>query len=207
MALKEYRQCRIYSGAPFAEGGITVQYVGSLPGGGIWDSYTSSIGGQGSYGWYPNFGGYGYTEITLTGGGDFQDIQLLVGTGGVGRYTQYQLLNNGVVVAGGYVGNPGQPMGNLGFSGGGFDEVLLQTLENSDVLFNPTGLEDLAIDSIAANPVAVPGPIAGAGLPRPDLRERWPARLVAQGAVRFSRTYLVGSALAARRRELRPPSS
>jgi hypothetical protein len=148
----------IYSGAPYSEGGITVQYVGSVPNG-IWTAYTPTIGGQGNYGWYPNGGGNGYTEITLTGGGDFQSVQFLTGNGGAGAFTQYELLNNGVVVASGYTSNPGRPMGYLGFSGGGFDEILIQSLGSSSALFNPTGFEDLAIDSIAAT-AATPLPAA-----------------------------------------------
>jgi hypothetical protein len=52
-------------------------------------------------------------------------------------------------------------------------------------------------------PVSVPAPIAGAELPRPDLRERWPARLVATAEEgRLSLAYLDSSVLRRRQQRL-----
>jgi hypothetical protein len=149
---------------PYTEGGITVQYVGNttsaLKGNpdGIWTTFTSSIGGQGNYGWYANGGGYGYTDITLADGADFQDAQFLVGTGSPNAIPiEYELLEHGVVVASG--NSPGTnlhgPMTYLGFSGGGFDEIWVQALFNGGPDFDPladipAGYELVALDSIAA---------------------------------------------------------
>ena len=142
---------------PYTEGGITVQYVGTPTGGtssGIWTTFTNGIGGQGNHGWYANGGGYGYTDITLANSADFQNVQFLVGTGNpTATPIEYELLENGVVVASG--NSPGTkqtgPMTYLGFSGGGFDEIWLQSLHDGGPDFLPTGYEGLALDSIAAN--------------------------------------------------------
>lgn len=143
------------SNTPYTEGGITVQYVGNAS---IWTTYTSSIGGQGSYGWYENGGGTGYTDIKLASGADFASIQFLAGSGSAPSYRpdlEYELLEKGVVIASG--ATPlANPMKWFGFTDGGFDEVRLQNLHGGTT-FNLTGDDAGAYDSISAI-AAVPEP-------------------------------------------------
>lgn len=128
----------------YSEGGITIQYVGCCSP--IWLDYAL----QGNFGWYPNGGSVGYDKITLTGGGNFQNIQFLSGNGyGMDTTLAYQLLAQGLVVASGTITNAASPYHYLGFSGGGFDEVDLQSGFFSS--FDPANFEALVIDSVAAN--------------------------------------------------------
>src|ERR1700674_1073651 len=84
----------------YSEGGITIQYVGCCSP--IWLDYAL----QGNFGWYPNGGSFGYEKITLTGGGNFQNIQFLSGNGyGVNTTLAYQLLAQGLVVTSGTITN------------------------------------------------------------------------------------------------------
>jgi hypothetical protein len=152
-----------FPGNTYSEGGITVTYKGSAQ---IDPNYTSGIGGQGNYGWYPNGGGIGYTDVILTGGGSFQAIQFLAGSGfgaGPPTYMDYEVLNNGSVVSSGNVAIAGGngPMQYFGFSGGGFNEILLQNQgADSHSVFNPNAIEAGAYDSFAATPAATPLPAA-----------------------------------------------
>jgi hypothetical protein len=164
--------------ASYSEGGITVSFT---------NTGTPQTGGLGPIGSYPYWGGmgqyqwyeplFGYTTITLTGGGDFQLLQFLASSGSIGTTTtflEYQLLENGSVVGAGTLAIDGAccypyttfaSFATVGFSGGGFDEVLLQDTATF-ASFNPNSSQALALDNISAVPAAaVPGPIAGAGLP------------------------------------------
>ncbi|HEX5355942.1 MAG TPA: PEP-CTERM sorting domain-containing protein [Aquabacterium sp.] len=142
-----------------SEGGITVRQING-DGADIWTTYTTYNGGSG-YGWYPNGGDNGYTSISLTNGNDFQDVSFLVGSGfgdngNLGLY--YELHLNGAVVQSGSL-NHQTTLHWLGFSGGGFDEVLL-----ADSNFRPvTGFgvyNAAAIDSIKATAVPEAGSVA-----------------------------------------------
>ena len=122
------------SNTAYSEGGISVTYVGTFfrSGGGIWSTFTPTIGGQGNYGWYENGLAAGYTDVKLTGGGGIQEIQFLAGSGWytvdptTPTFMQYEVLNQGSVVLSGVlqitrnltgVGS----MQYFGFSGGGFE--------------------------------------------------------------------------------------
>ncbi len=129
---------------PYLEDAIQVEQINGDAGNEIWVNYTSAAGFEGSYGWYPNGGDFGYTRITLAGGVDFEDVGLNTGTGGSAPSLLYELRNDG-----GFVMSGSAPIGYLGFSGGGFDEIWLR-----DTLTNPLGTvtdgssQALAIDSI-----------------------------------------------------------
>ena len=116
---------------PYTEGGITVDYVGTInaAGKGIWTFYQAS---EGQYSWYENSGGLGYTKITLADGGDFSAIELDVGSGwGQAQNFQYRLMNNGQVVSTGIAGQaPGHGFSLFGFSGATFDELDVQVAAN-----------------------------------------------------------------------------
>lgn len=110
---------------PYAEGGITVRQINGDAGNDIWVTYQPG-GGDGNFGWYPNGGDAGYTQITLTAGGQFSDIGMLVGSGfGGGATLAYELWNQATLIASGTMANPSN-FHYLGFSGGGFDTVLLR---------------------------------------------------------------------------------
>jgi len=160
------------SNTAYSEGGITIQYVGCCSS--IW----VDVALQGNFGWYPNGGSVGYDKITLTGGGNFQNIQFLSENGyGVNTTLAYQLLAQGLVVASGTITNAAFPAHYLGFSGGGFDEVDLQSGFFS--AFDPANFEALVIDSIAANGTAanVPGP--STNVPEPSTLPLFGAALMA----------------------------
>jgi hypothetical protein len=106
----------------------------------------------------------------LTAGGEIAAVQMLVASGWTyPTWLEYQVLNNGIVVAEGTIQNNGYAFGGgyqyLGFSGGGFDEVRIQdtwALSN----FNPAQFGSVAIDSIAATPTPLPAtlPLFASGL-------------------------------------------
>jgi hypothetical protein len=146
----------------YSEGGITVREVSVGNGNGygnVWIANASSFGGQGNYVWFAADQA-GYTDITLTQGGEFGSIQFLASSVfGHSSFVEFQLLNAGAVVLTGSVANNGYCCGYstyLGFSGGGFDEVRLQdgSLEPWSTPPSPTFSDSdsnlLAIDSIAA---------------------------------------------------------
>ena len=142
---------------PYSEGGITVDYVGSAN---IWSTAFPSA--QGNYSWYENGGGTGYTDITLTGGGSFNEIQFLAADGfyAGGAGLEYELLKGGSVIATGDLG-PLQGYstgftGYYGFSGATFDEVQLQSQSSSGRSFNPNTQDAGAYDSIAIGSVPEP---------------------------------------------------
>lgn len=110
---------------PYAEGGITVEQVNGDPPNDIWVTYRPP-GGEGQFGWYPDGADHGYTKITLTGGGDFSSVGMLIssGFGGGGQQLAYELFDNGSLVASGTSSSSGS-FTYLGFSGGGFDTILL----------------------------------------------------------------------------------
>ena len=146
---------------PYTEGGITVQQINGDSGNDIWVT-NSNLGGlqQGSYSWYPSSGDFGYTQITLSGGSEFQNVGMAVGSGfgGGAQTVLYELLDKGVtVLAGSYA--PGGS-GYLGFAGGGFDTILLSDSSDASYVGSVTDghFNALTLDSIEAVPE--PGTLA-----------------------------------------------
>lgn len=111
---------------PYAEGGISVEQVHGDTGNDIWVTYRPP-GGEGNFGWYPNGGDFGYTKLTLTGGGSFSSVGMLIASGfGVPGSVAYELWNGGTRVGSGNIApDPSGVFHYLGFSGGGFDTILL----------------------------------------------------------------------------------
>lgn len=136
---------------PYAEGGITVTQFQADPGNSIW----VTLGADGERSWYPNGGDNGYTGIQLTSGADFSEISFLFSSF-EGGSLQYSLLNDGVQVLGGvYTVNEGE-LARAGFSGGGFDQLLLRS--GTQGIFGDGRPQALLLDSIGANAVGVPEP-------------------------------------------------
>ena len=172
-----------YAG-PYSEGGITVEYMGDDNY--IWNA-TKAFEGERS--WYkaPG-GGFGFTAITRTDGGDFSSISFAAsaGFGGGTLRLFYQVVNDGVVLLDSSTG-PVEPYNSgwniYGFTGGAFDEVRLQ-VQKGGVGFDTSSFEAGIYDSIRANGAVVPEPaswammivgIAGVGA---ALR-RWPRTAIA----------------------------
>jgi len=84
--------------AGYSDGGVTLTYVGTP--GLIWT--TSQSTAPSGYSWYVP-GSFGYTDISLTGGGTFTDAALRVGTGygGTTPWLAYAFVSNGTVIASG----------------------------------------------------------------------------------------------------------
>lgn len=139
---------------PYAEGGISVQQVSGDGGNDIWVTYLPA-GTQDAHAWYPDGGDHGYTKITMTDGSDFLDVGFGVGSGGGASLVFFELYDNGGLVLSG-----SSPMaGNyLGFSGGGFDTILLT--DNCCGAVDVTGgvLQALVVDSIETAGGTVPEP-------------------------------------------------
>ena len=148
---------RFYNGGakPYAEGGITVTQYNGDAGNDIWVTLGNT---EGARSWYPNGGDRGYTGIELTSGDDFAELSFLFLAWGGGSL-QYSLLNGGVqVLAGTYI-TPNSELLRAGFSGGGFDQVLLRS--GSEGTIGDNRVQSLQLDSIkaeATGPVAVPVP-------------------------------------------------
>ena len=157
---------------PYTEDTISVRQVNGDPGNDIWVTSNFWSGFQGSRGWYPDGGDSGYTEITLAGGGDFQSVGFNYGSGfSFSNSILYELLDNGVVVLSGSAiltscSGCGGPINYLGFSGAGFDTILLRDTGQGGGSVTDGTFQALAIDSIETQDVPEPGTLAllGTGL-------------------------------------------
>lgn len=112
---------------PYVEGGIRVEQINGDAPNDIWVTYRPN-GGEGNHGWYPSGGDNGYTKITRGDGGQFESIGMLIGSGfgSFSGFSAYELWNGNTLVASGSLAGPGnEGFRYLGFSGGGFDTILL----------------------------------------------------------------------------------
>jgi len=144
-----------YGPSSYTEDGIVIQQIN----GQVNDIWTTlSWGQEGARSWYPNGGDNGYTRITRSGGTDFVDVGFLRTAFGNGSNIFYILKQDGAVVQSGSVSQTIASAQYLGFSGGGFDEILLRGASSSDTFFNGTE-NSMAIDSIElAGVTATPEP-------------------------------------------------
>jgi hypothetical protein len=151
-----------FVGGVYSEGGISVAHVPGPSAAGInplasFHSLGVFFNSDGNNFWY-GWGQTGYESIMLTSGGDFSSIQFLVTTGynPATSHINYQLLNDGIVVATGTFSGIDFNFHYAGFSGGGFDQILIQNTYVSSV-FDPTSPDGIALDAISAV-AAVPEP-------------------------------------------------
>jgi hypothetical protein len=144
---------------PYVEDGIQVQQINGDAGNDIWTGYNVWQGAQGSV-WYADGGDRGYTSISLAGGGEFQNVGFNYGTGffGHGMNILYELLNHGVVVASGSeVLNP-FGVNYIGFSGGGFDTILVRdSFASIGGTVTDGHIQALTIDNIETQNIASSG--------------------------------------------------
>lgn len=143
---------------PYVEDNISVEQINGDPGNSIWTSYNTWAGASGNT-WYPNGGDFGYTQITMNDGSDFQEVGFNYNSGGRASGIMYELVENGVVVQSGTAGMTDN-VNYLGFSGGGFDTIRVR-----DMVFSANGtvtdgsFQALALDNIETRiPAAVTTP-------------------------------------------------
>ena len=141
-------------GTVYSEGGLTVTQYQADQGNDIWVTLGNA---EGVRSWYPNGGDNGYTGIELTSGEDFSEVSFLFSSWGSGSL-QYSLLNNGMEVLGGTYSSPSGVLTRAGFSGGGFDQLLLRS--GSEGSIGDARIQALQLDSIKADSLvaAVPEP-------------------------------------------------
>lgn len=138
---------------PYSEGGITVTQYGGDQGNDIWVTLGDT---EGTRSWYPNGGDFGYTGVQLSSGDEFTEMSFLFRSWGGGSL-QYSLLRDGVLVLAGTYVTPDSELLRAGFSGGGFDQVLLRS--GSDGTIGDARGQSLQLDSIKAEATdAVPVP-------------------------------------------------
>jgi len=130
----------------------------------IWSTYTPG-GREGLHCWYPDAGDFGYTQISLASGLDFGDVGLLVGSGWSSRppsdiQIMYELWDDGSLAQAGTLPWGQTEFAYLGFSGGGFDAVLIRDYVHSSTPgFHDGTLQAAAIDGIeTADLNAIPEP-------------------------------------------------
>jgi len=150
-----------YPGASgYSNGGVTLTYVGAP--GTIWT--TSQTTAPSGYSWYVP-GEFGYTDISLTGGGTFTDAALLLGTGygGTTPWLAYAFVSNGTVIATGDWNSlpaygEGLVAANLS-SAVPITDLWLQAVGGAEP-FSAANLDALAIAQVSLNggPSAVPEP-------------------------------------------------
>ena len=147
--------------APYWEhDSITVEQVNGQ-GDEIWTT-CSQCGIEGLRSWYPNGGDNGYTQITRSSLVDFESVGFLIGQGGSPGFFQYELLNDGSSVMQGafestYVGWEDNTLLYLGFSGGGFDTILVRHVAgNPQLFFDSPSYNDLSLDSIEISNIPLP---------------------------------------------------
>ena len=150
------------SEAVWNEGGIVVSQVFSafIPGVeefGIWTMHYQSGGmaPDGFRNWYPNGGDDGYTRITRADNSDFFSIGFTAQSGVSADRYLYSLRNDGQTVLQGSLSRPFGGVQYIGFSGGGFDEVLVRSALDTNSFFDST-TNGLSIDAIELT--AVPEP-------------------------------------------------
>ncbi len=139
----------------YTEDGITVQQINGDAGNDIWVTYNSTHQ-QDQRSWYPDGGDHGYTQISLSSGLNFEDVGMRIGSGfGLASNVFYELLNDGVSVLSGFFA----PTTNqyLGFSGGGFDKVLLSDCSGCSSL--TTSVTDGRFQALALDSIEVSGSV------------------------------------------------
>lgn len=135
---------------PYTEDGISVRQINGDPPNDIWVTIAQSVGleTEGLYAWYPNGGDNGYTSISLSTMANMDSISLIFRS--YGGNVAYDLLDDGNSVLSGTLTFASFDLGRIGFSGGGFDTVLLRGGALGNGVDNGA-FQALHIDSIKVN--------------------------------------------------------
>ena len=142
---------------PYIEDGVKVEQINGDRGNDIAVIYSGGTY-EGSYSWYPNGGDSGYTMITMADGSDFNNIGFYAGTGDSPSLILFDLLLDGSSVFSGstpFIGTRGD-FNYIGFSGGGFDAMLVRDNLGGGNSFYDGGLNSLALDAIETSAVPIP---------------------------------------------------
>jgi len=117
----------MYNGGagPYIEDGIRVEQINGDAGDSILVNFDPG-GRDGQFSWYPIGGDRGYTQISLAGGVNFDDVGFLIGSGSnpTRGPAYYELWDDGIRVMAGSVSHQ-SAFHYLGFEGGGFDTIRL----------------------------------------------------------------------------------
>ena len=147
---------------PYTEDSITVQQINGNGGYDIWATWVFEDGFEGSRGWYPNGGDFGYTQLSLAGGADFDSVGFNYGSPLSSSQIQYELLNDGSVILSGSAALI-DGVNYLGFSGGGFDTIRVRSGLSGTVTDGSRQL--LSLDNIeTASAVPEPSSLALLGM-------------------------------------------
>ncbi|HEX3365599.1 PEPxxWA-CTERM sorting domain-containing protein [Phenylobacterium sp.] len=137
----------------YSQGGVSVQFVGG-------GTVLTNVAPDGSFAFYTP-GEDGYFDITLTGGGTFNELSLRA----VGLWSpdggafEYEGLNNGNFIGGGGVSSPGFSAPEfLTFSGGTMNELRIQGQQFNFPLVNAAAASAVSIDDIKIGIAGVPEP-------------------------------------------------
>jgi hypothetical protein len=115
------------------------------------------ISDQGSHFWYGG-GTRGYESISAASGFSFSAVQMLVAGGfpsRVSNYLNYELLDYGVVISSGSIAITSKSFEYVGFSGGGFNQILIQDTDQTNY-FASGSTDALGLDAISAITAPVP---------------------------------------------------
>ncbi len=153
---------------PYTEDTIQVQQINGDPPNDILVVFSRPFK-QGNYLWYPNGGDNGYTELSLAGGVDFQDVGFNYGTGfSSDRMILYELWDDGALIHTGAETLIYTSSNYLGFSGGGFDRIIMRDALSSGGMVTDGSQQGLAIDNIemqgGSQPIPEPTTIALLGI-------------------------------------------
>lgn len=133
---------------PYTDGGIKVQQINGNSGNDIWVTHLP-VGTSGNHAWYPNGGDSGYTKITLADGSNFDNVGFGIGTGGSASLVIFELYDDNNLIA---AGTSSMGAHYLGFSGGGFDTILVRdNYSNSDAVVTNGADQALTVDDIEAS--------------------------------------------------------
>lgn len=149
---------------PYIEDGIKVEQINGDPPNDIWANCNCGTY-EGSYSWYPIGGDYGYTMISMADGSDFNDIGFYASSGGFPTLILFDLLLDGSSVFTGSASITNDSFYYIGFSGGGFDTVLVRDNWGGGTFYSGTE-NGLTLDAIEISAVPIPAAVwlFGSGL-------------------------------------------
>lgn len=139
---------------PYIEDGIKVEQINGEPPNDIWINCDCATY-EGSYSWYPTGGDFGYTKIAMADGSDFNDIGFYSSSGGFPSLILFDLLLDGSSVFTGSTSVTNDSFYYIGFSGGGFDTVLVRDNWGGGSFYSGTE-NGLTLDAIETSAVPIP---------------------------------------------------
>lgn len=152
-----------YTSPTYDEDGLQIeQVVGDN------DIVTTQFDPEGDRGWYPNGGDSGYSRITRIDNEDFSSLSLFRSSGSTNSAIRliFELWDDGIKVLDGNLAHDNfsdDNPGFIGFTGGGFDTLLIRDGLGMSTALNSGTTNTLAIDAVQAF-----GPAETAHVPEPS---------------------------------------